>query len=290
MAELGRRSISRAPGRGAEGRQGHGVLGLRAAGLGRQGVPLGRQTLHRPDPCPQLGEVPDHWPARGDHARGGTAACGADHRADRGGEDPVPEPLGRSGRFGRPSLSSPRGISRSTLEWERVDREAMVFRVDETKTGTPLELPITRQFAAILERRWEESGHLPAGWVFPSTITGMATSAAWPSTTRPSPRRAARSSGTTACATRSSPSRSATYAAPCSDQAAGEPRPAQRRDRGLRADWTIAQLRGPAQEIADRIEELMSDRTESATTDEVAITYPEGLGFKSCPHNERKRR
>ena len=47
------------------------------------------------------------------------------------------------------------------LRWERVDREALVFRVDETKTGAPLELPITRQLAAILDRRWAESGHLP---------------------------------------------------------------------------------------------------------------------------------
>ena len=44
-----------------------------------------------------------------------------------------------------------------------------VFRVDETKTGAPLELPVTRQLAAILDRRWAESGHLECGWVFPSS-------------------------------------------------------------------------------------------------------------------------
>ena len=54
------------------------------------------------------------------------------------------------------------------LHWERVDREESVFRVDETKTGAPLELPMTRQLAAIFERRWADSGELPAGWVFPS--------------------------------------------------------------------------------------------------------------------------
>ena len=54
------------------------------------------------------------------------------------------------------------------LRWERVNREELVFRVDETKTSAPLELPITRQLAVILDRRWAESGHLPGGWVFPS--------------------------------------------------------------------------------------------------------------------------
>ena len=34
---------------------------------------------------------------------------------------------------------------------------------------------------------------------------------------------------------------------------------------GYAADWTIAQLRGPAQRSADRIEELMSVETEPGT-------------------------
>ena len=48
----------------------------------------------------------------------------------------------------------------------------LVFRVEETKTGEPLELPIPRQLAAILERRNRESETLPGdlrGWVFPSS-------------------------------------------------------------------------------------------------------------------------
>ncbi len=32
-----------------------------------------------------------------------------------------------------------------TLRWERIDGEALAFRVEETKTGVPLELPVTRQ-------------------------------------------------------------------------------------------------------------------------------------------------
>ena len=49
----------------------------------------------------------------------------------------------------------------------------MIFRVDETNAGAPLELPIIRQLAANLECRWEEGGDLPEGWMFPSTTTGM---------------------------------------------------------------------------------------------------------------------
>ena len=51
-----------------------------------------------------------------------------------------------------------------TLRWERVDAAGMTFRIEETKTGAPLLLPITRQLAALLERR--AGGASP--WVFPS--------------------------------------------------------------------------------------------------------------------------
>ena len=53
------------------------------------------------------------------------------------------------------------------LRWERVNREELVFRVDETKTGTPLELPITRQLADILDRRWAEAATCRAVGCFP---------------------------------------------------------------------------------------------------------------------------
>ena len=61
------------------------------------------------------------------------------------------------------------------LRWERVDMAGLVFRVEETKTGEPLELPITRQLAAILEHRWAAQEALPGslrGWVFPSSRPG----------------------------------------------------------------------------------------------------------------------
>ena len=47
------------------------------------------------------------------------------------------------------------------LCWDRVDLERRILRVEETKTGEPLELPITRQLAALLERRRLES---PIWW------------------------------------------------------------------------------------------------------------------------------
>ncbi|MDE2881149.1 MAG: integrase family protein [Acidobacteriota bacterium] len=56
------------------------------------------------------------------------------------------------------------------LSWNRVDLERRVFRVEATKTGEPLELPITRQLAALFERRREaraSKGATP--WVFPSS-------------------------------------------------------------------------------------------------------------------------
>ena len=41
------------------------------------------------------------------------------------------------------------------LRWDRVALEEGRFSVDETKSGERLELPVTRQLAAILSRRWE---------------------------------------------------------------------------------------------------------------------------------------
>ena len=57
------------------------------------------------------------------------------------------------------------------LRWQQVDMATMTFRVEETKTGVPPELPITRQLSAILERRRVEGEGLPdnvRAWVFPS--------------------------------------------------------------------------------------------------------------------------
>ena len=57
------------------------------------------------------------------------------------------------------------------LRWDRVDMDAMTLTVEETKSGEPLEIPVVRQVAAILERRLAERGDFPEAsriWVFPS--------------------------------------------------------------------------------------------------------------------------
>ena len=59
-----------------------------------------------------------------------------------------------------------------TLRWERVDMEALMFRVEETKTGVPLELPSTRQLAAILERRLLAARLAPGRWSKGAPVCG----------------------------------------------------------------------------------------------------------------------
>ena len=57
-----------------------------------------------------------------------------------------------------------------TLRRDHVEMDTLSFLVEETKTGFPLELPITRQLAEVLERRRTASDNLPNGlrdWVFP---------------------------------------------------------------------------------------------------------------------------
>ena len=61
------------------------------------------------------------------------------------------------------------------LEWSRVDMERAVLRVEDTKSGEPLEFPVTRQLAAIVERRLAGRERFAAktrGWVFPSETSG----------------------------------------------------------------------------------------------------------------------
>ena len=94
-------------------------------------------------------------------------------RWHRGFETAVRNPVARDAfRFGLYT-----GIRRAEvfgLRWAQVDMQALTLRVDETKTGQPLELPVTRQLAAILERRLTERGRFPEhsrDWVFPSEIS-----------------------------------------------------------------------------------------------------------------------
>ena len=159
------------------------------------------------------------------------------------------------------------------LRWERVNREAQVFRVEETKTGAPLELPITRQLAAILERRWAESGSLPDGWVFPSATsrTGYFVKLTY------FHRRISDAGGakfwfhglrncfiTVAERELMLPNaltKRLVNHAPPNDVT-----------EGYAAAWTIGQLREPAQRIADRIEALMNAEFSHTTGDRASLS------------------
>ena len=152
------------------------------------------------------------------------------------------------------------------LRWEHVDMAGLVFRVEETKTGAPLELPITRQLAAILERRWVQSGSHPDGWVFPSLTSGSGRIAALSHLYAPISKaggatfwyHALRNCFITVA------ERELMLPSSMTKRLVNHTRPNDV-TQGYAADWTIGQLREPAQRIADRIEALMNpDDTDAA--------------------------
>ena len=49
------------------------------------------------------------------------------------------------------------------LRWENVDLQTAALCLRDAKTGVPLELPITRQLVAILERRLAEADDYQPG-------------------------------------------------------------------------------------------------------------------------------
>ena len=156
------------------------------------------------------------------------------------------------------------------LRWDRVDRERRIFRVEETKTGEPLELPITRQLAALLERRRLDASASNGGvpqWVFPSSgSSGHAVEL------QHLYRRISRAAGTkfwfhglrnvfiTVAERELMLPRSLTKR--LVNHARGSDV-----TESYAADWSLEQLREPAQRIADRIDELArggaTDRVES---------------------------
>ena len=147
------------------------------------------------------------------------------------------------------------------LAWDRVDLEAGLFRVEETKTGVPLELPVTRQLGDILARRRADGDVLPTelrGWVFPSSssvsghveelqqhyvpITEAGEAKFW--------FHGLRNAFITVAERELMLPRSLTK------RLVNHARPGDVTE-GYAADWTVGQLREPAQRIADRIDELM---------------------------------
>ena len=148
-----------------------------------------------------------------------------------------------------------------SLRLERIDLDRRILRVEETKTGEPLELPITRQLAAIFERRLadvESSAAEPEGWVFPSSKSGAGHVAGvghfhngiseaggakfW--------FHGLRNAFITVAERELMLPRSLTK------RLVNHARPPDVTE-GYAADWTVEQLREPAQRMADRIDELM---------------------------------
>ena len=148
-----------------------------------------------------------------------------------------------------------------SLHWDRVDLERRIVRVEETKAGEPLELPVTRQLARILERRRADAGYpaeQPMGWVFPSpaSASGHIEEVAhlYP--------RIGRMAGTKFWfhGLRN-------WLITVAERELMLPRSLTKRlvnharlgdvTGGYAADWTVEQLREPAQEVADRIDDLM---------------------------------
>ena len=149
-----------------------------------------------------------------------------------------------------------------TLCWDHVEMDTLSFLVEETKTGVPLVLPITRQLADILERRRAASDNLLNGlrdWVFPSptSATGHVQDL------HHLYRRISKAGGakfwfhgfrncfiTVA-------ERELMLHPSLTKRLVNHARPNDVTE-GYAADWTIEQLREPAQRIADRIETLLS--------------------------------
>ncbi|MDE0447112.1 MAG: integrase arm-type DNA-binding domain-containing protein [Spirochaetaceae bacterium] len=163
-----------------------------------------------------------------------------------------------------------------TLRWERVDLARGVVHVPHTKTGTPLELPITRQLASILEWRRSETGG--NGWVFPSPASRSGHVSVLTHLYAPISRAGGRKfwfHGFRNCLITIA-DRELTLPRSLTKRLVNHARPTDVTE-GYAADWTIGQLRGPAQLIADRIDAILEAGPE-CEQDEGGAAQP-GAGY-----------
>ena len=152
------------------------------------------------------------------------------------------------------------------LRWDRVALGEGRFRVDETKGDECLELPVTRQLAALLARRWEArpSGAEPA-WVFASPASPEQPLSRPDSYYRAIARHggkpfwyhALRNCFVTVAAHELKLPESLVKRL-VNHRARGDV------TQGYATQWTLEQLRDPAQRIADRIDFLIGQRGENA--------------------------
>ena len=154
------------------------------------------------------------------------------------------------------------------LSWDRVSLSRRLLRIEETKTGKPLLLPVTRQLAAVLERRRADclgeraaadpGGARPSGWVFPSATSASGHVEELFHLYG----RISRAAGTKFWfhglrnAFISVAERELMLPRSLTKRLVNHARHTDVTE-DYAADWTIRQLREPAQRIADRIEELM---------------------------------
>ena len=147
------------------------------------------------------------------------------------------------------------------LRWERVDSDNGVFRVEETKSGAPLELPVTRQLAVILARRRANCDAMPADlseWVFPS----LSSASGHVEELHTHYARITKAGGVKFWfhglrnAFITVAERELMLPRSLTKRLVNHARPGDVTE-GYAADWTVEQLREPAQRIADRIDELM---------------------------------
>ena len=149
-----------------------------------------------------------------------------------------------------------------SLRWERVDLDRRILRVDETKTGEVLELPVTRQLGEIFQRRYKDAGGVESGgsltgWVFPSEKSGSGHIEDVYKFYAPIGKAGGtkfwfhglRNSFITVAERELLLPRSLTKRLVNHSRGTDV-------TEGYAADWTAEQLRGPAQRIADRIDDL----------------------------------
>ena len=148
----------------------------------------------------------------------------------------------------------------TSLHWDRVDLDERVFRVEETKTGALVELPITRQLATVLAgQRIETRRARAAGnrWVFPSPRSPTGHVIELQHLHRPISRTAGarfwfhglRNAFITVA------ERDLMLPRALTKRLVNHSQPRDVTER-YAADWTVRQLREPAQRVADRIAAL----------------------------------
>ncbi len=151
------------------------------------------------------------------------------------------------------------------LRWERMDLEAGLFLVEETKTGSLLERPITRQPGTILpcaaagQQRRYAGGHAGLG-VPRRGQASRAMSKHSSSTTSGSARSAVPSSGGLHNAFIAEAERGLMLPRSLAKQMATHTRPSDMAE-GDTADWPVGQFREPGQIVAGRIDAPMGGET-----------------------------